>query len=200
MPLILGIDPGLRFTGYGLVSFELHHDTVQHIHSGRISTAQVDQDNLPARLKIIYHELCQLMTTHRPDHIVVERVFMNVNGKTTMQLGQARGAAITAIVAQDYPITEYTALQVKKIVTGYGHADKKQIQDHVKQHLMLSPERKLLPDAADALACALCHIFALKNPALLIPAVAKAPPPSSKRPRKKTSALPLEEDDLISLL
>lgn len=199
MPLILGIDPGLRFTGYGLVSFDLHHDEIHHIQSGRISTAQVDQDNLPARLKIIYHELCHIMAMHRPDHIVVERVFMNVNGKTTMQLGQARGAAITAIVAQDYPITEYTALQVKKIVTGYGHADKKQIQDHVKQHLTLSAERKLLPDAADALACALCHIFALKNPALLTPTTTKTSTPS-KRPRKKTSALPLEEDDLTALL
>ncbi len=197
MPLILGIDPGLRFTGYGLVDFDSALNTLRHIHSGRISTAQVDQDDLPARLKIIYHELCAIMSQYRPDHIAIERVFMNVNGKTTMQLGQARGAAITAVVAQNYPITEYTALQVKKIVTGYGHADKKQIQDYVRQHLTLSSERKLLPDAADALACALCHIFALKQPELIDK---KTPTTPVKRTRKKIPSAALEEDDLESLI
>lgn len=197
MPLILGIDPGLRFTGYGLVDFDSALNTLRHIHSGRISTAQVDQDDLPARLKIIYHELCAIMSQYRPDHIAIESVFMNVNGKTTMQLGQARGAAITAVVAQNYPITEYTALQVKKIVAGYGHADKKQIQDYVRQHLTLSSERKLLPDAADALACALCHIFALKQPELIDK---KTPTTPVKRTRKKIPSAALEEDDLESLI
>ena len=110
---------------------------------------------LPERLKAILECLNQVIAQHRPDHVAVEKVFVNVNPASTLLLGQARGAAICAAVACRLPVSEYTALQVKQAVVGQGHARKQQVQQMVRRLLGLPGDPS--PDAADALACAICH-------------------------------------------
>jgi len=110
---------------------------------------------LPARLKIILDGLAEVIQTHAPEQVAIEKVFVNVNPQSTLLLGQARGAAISAAVLRDLPVAEYTALQVKQAVVGNGHADKDQVQEMVKRLLSLPGKPK--PDSADALACAICH-------------------------------------------
>jgi crossover junction endodeoxyribonuclease RuvC len=110
---------------------------------------------LPERLKTILNSLAEIIQQHQPQHAAVEQVFVNVNPKSTLLLGQARGAAICAAVAANLQVAEYTALQVKQAVVGNGHAAKEQVQDMVKRLLQLPAAPS--PDAADALACAICH-------------------------------------------
>ena len=148
---ILGIDPGLRVTGFGVID-----QTGQQLHyvaSGCIKT--LSDESLPARLKVILDSLGVVISQHRPDQVAVEKVFVNVNPQSTLLLGQARGAAICAAVRADLPVGEYTALQVKQSVVGNGHAEKEQVQMMVQRLLKLSGMPS--PDAADALACAICH-------------------------------------------
>jgi len=147
---ILGIDPGLRVTGYGLLD-RAGHDLV-YVSSGVIRTPDAA---LPERLKAILDCLSQVILQHHPDQVAVEQVFVNVNPSSTLLLGQARGAAICAAVACHLPVSEYTALQVKQAVVGQGHARKEQVQRMVRRLLALPSEPS--PDAADALACAICH-------------------------------------------
>jgi len=147
---ILGIDPGLRVTGYGLLD-RARHELV-YVASGVIRTSDGE---LPERLKAILECLNQVIAQHRPDHVAVEKVFVNVNPASTLLLGQARGAAICAAVACRLPVSEYTALQVKQAVVGQGHARKQQVQQMVRRLLGLPGDPS--PDAADALACAICH-------------------------------------------
>jgi crossover junction endodeoxyribonuclease RuvC len=147
---ILGIDPGLRITGFGVldqVGQQLHY-----VGSGCIKTPGGE---LPERLKVILNSLTDVITQHQPDQVAVEKVFVNVNPQSTLLLGQARGAAICAAVLANLPVAEYTALQVKQAVVGNGHADKEQVQQMVQRLLKLSGTPS--PDAADALACAICH-------------------------------------------
>ena len=147
---ILGIDPGLRVTGFGVldkVGQQLHY-----VASGCIKTPAGD---LPERLKVILNSLSEVIALHKPDQAAVEKVFVNVNPQSTLLLGQARGAAICAAVLANLPVGEYTALQVKQAVVGNGHADKEQVQLMVQRCLKLSGTPS--PDAADALACAICH-------------------------------------------
>lgn len=110
---------------------------------------------LPQRLKIIFDGLDQVIRQHSPEQVAIEQVFVNVNPKSTLLLGQARGAAICASVRHELSIAEYTALQIKQAVVGNGHAHKEQVQEMVMHLLALTGRPR--PDAADALACAICH-------------------------------------------
>ena len=147
---ILGLDPGLRVTGYGVI--EKTGSTLSYITSGCIKSPNGE---LPDRLKNILNSVQEVISRYAPGEVAVEKVFVNVNPQSTLLLGQARGAAICAAVAQNLPVSEYTALQVKQAVVGNGHATKEQVQEMVKRLLKLSGHPS--PDAADALACAICH-------------------------------------------
>lgn len=149
--IILGIDPGLRTTGFGVI--EKHGNKLRYIASGTVKTGS--EGELPPRLKIILQGVSEIVGTYRPDCAAIEKVFVNVNPQSTLLLGQARGAAICALVHADLSVAEYTALQVKQAVTGHGKAAKEQVQDMVSRLLSLPG----LPgtDAADALGVAICH-------------------------------------------
>ena len=147
---ILGIDPGLRVTGFGLI--ERAGQKLIYLTSGVVRTPD---GQLPDRLKAILESLGAVIAQHSPTQVAVEKVFVNVNPATTLLLGQARGAAICAAVARGLPVSEYTALQVKQAVVGNGHAAKEQVQDMVRRLLALPGDPSA--DAADALACAICH-------------------------------------------
>lgn len=148
---ILGIDPGLGVTGYGVV--EKQGSALAYVASGRIVSN--DRQALAERLATILAGLHEVIESFAPVEVAVEKVFVNVNPNSTLLLGQARGAAICAAVLARLPVSEYTALQVKQSVVGQGHARKEQVQEMVKRLLKLTG----LPgtDAADALACAICH-------------------------------------------
>lgn len=147
---ILGIDPGLRVTGFGVI--DKRGATLRYVTSGCIRTPS---GGLPERLAAILDGLAQVIAEHRPLEAAVERVFVNVNPSSTLALGQARGAAISALVLERLPVSEYTALQVKQAVVGAGHARKEQVQSMVRRLLALPGDPSA--DAADALACAICH-------------------------------------------
>lgn len=148
---ILGIDPGLGITGYGVV--EKSGSMLAYVASGRIVSN--DKEDLSRRLATILAGLDQVIRDFAPVEVAVEKVFVNVNPNSTLLLGQARGAAICAAVLARLPVAEYTALQVKQAVVGLGHARKEQVQEMVKRLLKLPGLPG--PDAADALACAICH-------------------------------------------
>src|SRR5882762_6866863 len=148
---ILGIDPGLRVTGFGVL--DKVGQKLTYVTSGCIRTSH--DGELPERIKAILEGLCQLIGEIKPQQVAVEKVFVNVNPQSTLLLGQARGAAICAAVISSLPVSEYTALQVKQSVVGNGHAAKEQVQHMVRRLLALPGEPS--PDAADALACAICH-------------------------------------------
>ncbi len=153
---ILGIDPGLRTTGFGVI--DAQGSQLAYVASGTISTTHLDKGNLPERLKVLFDGVREVVTRYQPDESSVEIVFVNVNPQSTLLLGQARGAGVTALVFSDLPVHEYTALQMKQAVAGYGRADKTQIQEMVKRLLKLPA----LPgkDAADALGLAITHAHA----------------------------------------
>lgn len=153
---VLGIDPGLRNTGFGVI--EVIDKQPYYITSGIITTNS--DDSLPQRIKTIIEGLTYIITENRPTIASIEKVFVNVNPQSTLLLGQARGAAIAACVQHNLEVTEYTALQVKQSVVGYGHAEKDQVSKMVKLFLNLSAAPK--SDAADALAVALAHIHYAK--------------------------------------
>ncbi|MFL6658475.1 MAG: crossover junction endodeoxyribonuclease RuvC [Massilia sp.] len=159
--IILGIDPGLRTTGFGLI--DKQGNKLRYIASGTIKTGS--DGELPSRLKTILKGLEEIIRTYQPDCAAIEKVFVNVNPQSTLLLGQARGAAITALVAADLGVAEYTALQVKQAVTGHGKAAKEQVQDMVARLLVLPG----LPgtDAADALGVAICHANSIDALALI---------------------------------
>ena len=148
---ILGIDPGLRITGFGLI--EKAGSRLAYLSSGCVRAPE--DGSLPLRLKAILDGLREVIAEYRPQQVAVEIVFVNVNPQSTLLLGQARGAAICAAVDAELPVAEYTALQVKKAVVGNGHAAKEQVQHMVRRLLALPGDPS--PDAADALACAIAH-------------------------------------------
>ncbi len=160
---ILGIDPGLRTTGFGVVDKE--GTRLRYVASGTIKTDAVDIGQLPARLKIIFDGVREVTARYAPTCAAMEIVFVNVNPQSTLLLGQARGAALTALVSSDLEVSEYTALQMKKAIVGHGQARKEQIQEMVKRLLDLPG----LPgkDAADALGLAICHAHAAASFAAL---------------------------------
>jgi len=147
---IMGIDPGLRVTGFGIV--EKKGSILTYIGSGCIRTVP---GPLALRLKTILEGLAEIISYYQPMQVAIEKVFVNVNPQSTLLLGQARGAALCAAVLKDLPVSEYTALQVKQAVVGNGHAQKEQVQAMVKRLLQLTGSPGA--DASDALACAICH-------------------------------------------
>ena len=155
---ILGIDPGSRITGFGII------DVVGREHfyvaSGCIKT--IPGDELAGRIGIIVENIGEIIACYKPQQAAVEQVFVNVNPAATLMLGQERGAAVAALVMRGLPVYEYTALQVKQAVVGQGKAAKEQVQDMVVRMLGLSGTPQA--DAADGLAVALTH--ALRNQGL----------------------------------
>lgn len=147
---IIGIDPGLRITGFGIIEQVGEH--LNYVASGVIKTANT---TLPERLHTICSNVAALISEHMPTHAAIEKIFVNINPQSTLLLGQARGAAICGLMSGNLPVFEYTALQLKQAVVGYGRASKAQIQEMVTRLLRLNS----LPgtDAADALGVAICH-------------------------------------------
>ena len=155
---ILGIDPGSRITGFGVIDW--HGREPVYVASGCIKT--LPNDELAGRIGMIVRGIGDLVAEYRPNQAAVEQVFVNVNPAATLMLGQARGAAVAALVLRDLPVYEYTALQVKQSMVGQGKAAKEQVQHMVVQMLKLSGTPQA--DAADGLAIALTH--ALRNQGL----------------------------------
>ena len=151
MSLILGIDPGSRKTGYGIISTSSNQ--YSYIASGVIRIP--DSMDLPERLKVIFESVSSLIESHQPTEFAIESVFMAKSAGSALKLGQARGAAIVAAVSQDLSVAEYEARKVKQAVVGTGSADKLQVQHMVKT--LLSLQNTPQEDAADALAVAICH-------------------------------------------
>jgi len=150
---VLGIDPGLQTTGFGVV--DIDGQTLRYVASGTISTKHLARGDLPARLKVIFDGIGEIAERYQPDASAVEIVFVNVNPQSTLLLGQARGACLTALVSSNLTVAEYTALQMKQAVAGHGKAAKAQVQEMVRRLLQLPG----LPgsDAADALGIAITH-------------------------------------------
>ncbi len=153
---ILGIDPGLRTTGFGVI--DLHGAELRYVASGTISTQHLELGALPQRLKVLFDGIREVVQRYSPDCASVEIVFVNVNPQSTLLLGQARGACVTALVSNELEVAEYTALQMKQAVVGYGRADKTQVQSMVQRLLALPGLPG--PDAADALGMAITHAHA----------------------------------------
>ncbi|MGC9561501.1 MAG: crossover junction endodeoxyribonuclease RuvC [Brachymonas sp.] len=160
---ILGIDPGLRTTGFGVI--EADGPRLRYVASGTVRTVTKKQaddmpqrGDLPARIRLLFEGVSEAVQVYRPDVASLEIVFVNVDPQATLLLGQARGACLAALVSQGLPVAEYTALQMKKAVAGHGRAAKSQIQEMVRRLLNLSG----LPgtDAADALGLAITHAHA----------------------------------------
>jgi crossover junction endodeoxyribonuclease RuvC len=147
---ILGIDPGSRLTGFGVI--DSVDGKIVYVASGCI---RIVEDELLLRLKTIFEGISEIVSLHQPDCVAIEKVFVAKNADSALKLGQARGAAITAVLQGDRILSEYTALQIKKSVVGNGHAGKEQVQHMVRALLKLSGAPQA--DAADALACAICH-------------------------------------------
>jgi len=150
MSLILGIDPGSRKTGFGIIQFEAGRS--QYITSGVI---RLPESSLAERLKLIHDGVAELVERHCPQSLAIEQVFMARSAGSALKLGQARGAAIVACATRGMDVSEYSARQIKQSVVGTGAADKVQVQHMVKVLLRLPAQPA--EDAADALAAALCH-------------------------------------------
>ncbi len=153
---ILGIDPGLRTTGFGVLDAD--GPRLAYVASGVIRTHDAAQGDLPARLKLLFDGIREVHARYQPHVAAVEIVFVNVNPQATLLLGQARGACVTALVHCELPVAEYTALQMKKAVAGHGKAAKAQVQAMVQRLLNLPQVPG--PDAADALGLAIAHAHA----------------------------------------
>ena len=150
--VILGIDPGIALMGYGIIRYEGNKPGL--IECGVIVTEAGTP--LPRRLKIVHENVGALIQKHRPDCIAFEELFAGKNVKTVIQVAQARGAAMAASFSTGAELFEYTPMQIKQAIVGYGHADKKQVQEMVR--LLLGMGDVIRPDdAADAVACAICH-------------------------------------------
>ncbi len=148
--IILGIDPGSRVTGYGVIESDGRHS--RHLHSGCIRTGSKD---FPARLGEIYTGIQAVVSDYGPDEVAVEQVFMASNAASALKLGQARGAAISAAVVAGRPVFEYTPRAVKQALVGTGGAEKEQVRHMIR--VLLGLRRKMGLDESDALAVALCH-------------------------------------------
>lgn len=155
--IILGIDPGIAIVGYGLI--QCVGNSYKPIEYGCITTDS--KLEFPERLKIVYDELSSIIDTYKPSELAIEELFFNKNVRTAIKVGQARGVEILAAVNKGLDIYEYTPLQIKQGIVGYGRAEKRQVQEMVKMFLNLREIPKP-DDAADALAVALCHANCLK--------------------------------------
>ena len=179
---ILGIDPGLRTTGFGVIDCE--GSTLRYVASGTIRSDAAAAGRLPSRLKVIFDGIRELSARYEPHCASVEIVFVNVNPQSTLLLGQARGAALTALVASELEVAEYTALQMKKSIVGHGKANKEQVQEMVMR--LLSLPGRPGPDAADALGLAICHAHAGSSLAALARGATLAPRAHAQYRRGRT--------------
>ncbi|MDF1757476.1 MAG: crossover junction endodeoxyribonuclease RuvC [Legionellaceae bacterium] len=151
MSLILGIDPGSRVTGYGVIKES--NNKLQYVDSGCIRTTEGD---FSGRLLQIFNGICQLMDEYGPTEVAIEEVFMHKNASSALKLGHARGVAMVACASHRVQINEYSAREVKQSLVGYGAAEKDQVKQMVMNLLTLSKSPQ--SDAADALGIAICHI------------------------------------------
>ena len=154
--IILGIDPGLRNTGFGIIKSE--KNLIAYISSGIVSTT--NKGTHAERLRDIFVGVREIIAKYTPDYAVIEKVFVNSNPKTTLALGQARGASLTALALEEIPILELSSNEIKKSIVGNGHATKTQMQFMVKSLLCLNTE--VCQDASDALASAITLSHRLK--------------------------------------
>ena len=154
MVRILGIDPGSRITGFGII--ESNGTKHTYITSGTIHTIEKD---FPSRLKQIFSNITEIIKTYSPMLSAVEDIFMHINVMSALKLGQARGAAIAALAVSQIPVAQYPARQVKQSIVSYGAATKEQVKTMIKE--LLSIQGKMQTDASDALAIALCHVHFL---------------------------------------
>lgn len=154
--IILGIDPGSRITGYGIIKQD--QNTINYLDSGCIRTTKGE---LSQRLYEIFNGICQLMDDFCPTAVAIEQIFVHRNPSSALKLGHARGAAIVASASHKIPISEYSARQIKQSVVGYGAAQKDQVTLMVTHLLMLNNSPQI--DAADALAVAICHSYHYQN-------------------------------------
>ena len=150
--VVLGIDPGYAIVGWGVIEYS--HSRFKVLGYGAITTEA--QTPFPERLQIIYNDMCYLFTKYKPEVMSMEKLFYNSNQKTVIDVAQARGVITLAAQMNNKDIFEYTPLQVKQSVTGYGRADKKQVMEMTRSILNL-PEVPKPDDTADALAMAICH-------------------------------------------
>ncbi len=150
MSRILGIDPGSRLTGYGVL--EITPRGIRYVASGCI---RIKAEDFPTRLKQIFDGVTEIIHLYQPTQMAIEQVFMHKNADSALKLGQARGAAICATLNQDLPVFEYAARQVKQALVGKGNAEKQQVQHMVK--ILLAIQGDMQIDASDALAIGLCH-------------------------------------------
>jgi crossover junction endodeoxyribonuclease RuvC len=164
------MDPGLRTTGFGVV--EVRGAQLIYIASGTIRTSQLPTGDLPGRIRVLFEGVCGVVQRYEPQVAALEVVFVNSNPQSSLLLGQARGACLSALAAQPLAVFEYTALQVKKTVVGYGKAQKVQVQEMVKRLLQLPALPG--PDAGDALGLAITHAHAGRALALLEQAAPRA--------------------------
>ena len=156
--IILGIDPGLRSIGYGLI--DSANNTIQTVSSGYFSINP--KLSFPERLKKIYDKIQNLLDDYNPDVMAIENVFVNKNAKVSLKLGHARGVIILAVVNRGIPITEYSPREIKQSIVGVGRASKKQVQAMV-MHILNMKNKTLQADEADGLAVAVCHEFKKKK-------------------------------------
>lgn len=154
---VLGIDPGSRVTGFGLI--ESDGKQIHYVSSGCIRLKPTL--SVPERLTEIFNGITHVIEQFKPETCAIEQIFMHKSPDSALKLGQARGAAITAMALQHIEIAEYSARQIKQSVVGYGAADKIQVMHMVKNLLRI--EHDLKPDAADALAVALCHFHSRQS-------------------------------------
>ena len=160
---ILGVDPGYAILGWGVLDLTGNHFSV--VDYGAITTdAKME---MPLRLQHLYIQLCAVIEKYKPEVASIEELFFNSNAKTAIMVGQARGVAVLACVNGGLEVNEYTPLQIKQALVGYGRADKKQVQAMVKAILNLSEVPKP-DDTADAVAAAICHGHSAGNRARLI--------------------------------
>ncbi len=150
MSRILGIDPGSRLTGYGVL--EVTPRGIRYVASGCI---RIKAEDFPTRLKQIFDGVTEIIHLYQPTQMAIEQVFMHKNADSALKLGQARGAAICATLNQNLPVFEYAARQVKQALVGKGNAEKQQVQHMVK--ILLAIQGDMQIDASDALAIGLCH-------------------------------------------
>jgi len=151
---VLGIDCGTEYTGYGVVEL-CANDTLVCLTCGSIKLSP--RDPLASRLSTIFHRLGELIAEHHPDDVAIEDVFYAVNVKSALKLGQVRGVAMLAASSAGLQVAEYSPLSIKSAVVGYGRAEKQQVQ-HMVTRLLNLTEIPEPPDAADALAIAICHL------------------------------------------
>jgi crossover junction endodeoxyribonuclease RuvC len=166
---VLGLDPGLAITGYGLVESE--GQRLQPLAYGVVRTPA--RTPTAERLVLLHDELSQLLARYRPEVAAVEELFLDTNARTAMQVGQARGVLLLTLAQAGIPVAEYTPMQIKQAITGYGGADKHQVQQMIA--LLLNLAAIPTPDdAADALAISVCHHHSMRWNALLTQEESKA--------------------------